>query len=104
VREQVLPDAEPGLTTTTGAYRSPIDPTTAAVPASEHSRIAREVGGTPTVGSEGHGEPEERWMKSEGGDTVIDRLNNLPTRDELAERDVDAPNGEREERSDRRIQ
>jgi hypothetical protein len=104
VREQVLPDADPGLTTTTGAYRSPIDPTTAAVPASEHSRIAREVGGTPTVGSEGHGEPEERWMKPEGGDTVIDRLNNLPTRDELAERDVDAPNGEREERSDRRIQ
>ena len=61
VREQVLPDAEPGMTTTTGAYRSPIDPTTAAVPASEHSQIAREVGGTPTVGSDGHGEPEERY-------------------------------------------
>lgn len=78
VAEQQLPDVDPGLTTTTGAYRSPIDPTTAAVPASIHSDIARNVGGTPTVGSREHGVPEERWMKPEGGDTVIDRLNNLP--------------------------
>ena len=53
VREQVLPDADPGLTTTTGAYRSPLDPTTAAVPAAEDSDVARNVGGTPTVGSDG---------------------------------------------------
>jgi hypothetical protein len=89
VREQVLPDAEPGLTTTTGAYRSPIDPTTAAVPASEHSQLAREVGGYPTVGSSEHGEPEERWMKPEGGDSVIDRLNNLPTQEDYREKEAE---------------
>jgi hypothetical protein len=102
VREQVLPDAEPGMTTTTGAYRSPIDPTTAAVPASEHSRIAREVGGTPTVGSDGHGEPEERYWPGEEGNDRIERLKNLPSKDELAEQDVDAPNDEPAERSERR--
>ena len=87
VREQVLPAAEPGLTTTTGAYRSPIDPTTAAVPASEHSRIAREVGGTPTVGSDGHGQPEERWA---GVDTpAVNRVRNLPTQEERTKREAE---------------
>ena len=79
VREQVLPDAEPGLTTTTGAYRVPIDPTTAAVPASEHSDIALAIRGTPTVGSSGHGEPEERWKGGRDIGDRIERLNNLPT-------------------------
>jgi hypothetical protein len=87
VREQVLPDADPGLTTTTGAYRSPIDPTTAAVPASEHSQIAREVGGTPTVGSSAHGEPEDRWADVEGG-SRIDRLKNLPTQEDYREKEA----------------
>ena len=88
VREQVLPDAEPGLTTTTGAYRSPIDPTTAAVPASEHSTIAREVGGTPTVGSSEHGEPEDRWAEPEGG-SRIERLKNLPTQEEYRAKEAE---------------
>jgi hypothetical protein len=87
VREQVLPDADPGITTTTGAYRSPIDPTTAAVPASEHSEIARTVGGTPTVGSREHGTPEERWREPEGG-TMTERLNALPSKDEVAEKEA----------------
>jgi hypothetical protein len=82
VREQVLPDADPGLTTTTGAYRSPIDPTTAAVPASEHSKIARDVGGTPTVGSREHGTPEERWQEAGGGKDRIEILNSLPSRED----------------------
>jgi hypothetical protein len=65
-REQPLPDAVPGLTTTTGAYRTPIDPTTAAVPAPEDSEIAIRMRGFPTVGSgrEGGG-PEKRFMKRE---------------------------------------
>jgi hypothetical protein len=82
VREQVLPDADPGLTTTTGAYMSPIDPTTAAVPASEHSDIAKQVGGTPTVGSREHGTPEERWQKPGEGKDRIDILNSLPSRED----------------------
>jgi hypothetical protein len=82
VREQILPDAEPGLTTTTGAYRSPLDPTTAAVPAAEESDIARNVGGTPTVGSREHGVPEERWKKPGDGQDIIDRLNSLPSRED----------------------
>lgn len=88
VKEQVLPDADPGLTTTTGAYRSPIDPTTAAVPASEHSTIAREVGGTPTVGSSAHGEPEERWAEPEGG-SRIERLKGLPTQEEYRAKEAE---------------
>jgi hypothetical protein len=65
-REQPLPDAVPGLTTTTGAYRCPIDPTTAAVPAPEDSEIAIRMRGFPTVGSgrEGGG-PEKLFMKRE---------------------------------------
>jgi hypothetical protein len=83
VREQVLPDADPGLTTTTGAYMSPIDPTTAAVPASEHSDIARRLRGTPTVGSRQNGQPESRWAKPDRPE-----LDDLPERDELdAEQD-----------------
>jgi hypothetical protein len=89
VREQVLPDAEPGLTTTTGAYRSPLDPTTAAVPAAEDSDIARNVGGTPTVGSREHGVPEERWQKPGGGQDIIDRLNSLPSREDYQKEEAD---------------
>ena len=63
-------------------YRSPLDPTTAAVPASEHSQIAREVGGTPTVGSDGRGEPEERWWPGDVEGGPIERLRNLPTQEE----------------------
>lgn len=65
-REQPLPDAVPGLTTTTGAYRTPIDPTTAAVPAPDDSEMVVRMRGFPTVGSgrEGGG-PEKRWMKNE---------------------------------------
>jgi hypothetical protein len=88
VREQILPDADPGLTTTTGAYRSPIDPTTAAVPASEDSDIARQVGGTPTVGSREHGTPEERWQKPGEGKERIDILNSLPSREEYQEKEA----------------
>src|SRR4029077_1839850 len=100
VREQVLPDADPGLTTTTGAYRSPLDPTTAAVPASEFSDIAREVSGTPTVGSREHGVPEERWL---GGDIKekMERLANLPTKEEVQEKEADwAANNEKNGRSE----
>jgi hypothetical protein len=89
VREQVLPDADPGLTTTSGAYRTPIDPTTAAVPASEHSKIARDIGGTPTVGSREHGVPEERWMKSVDGKDRIDILNSLPSREDYQKEEAD---------------
>ena len=109
VREQVLPDAEPGMTTTTGAYRSPIDPTTAAVPASEHSQIAREVGGTPTVGSDGHGEPEERYWAGDVEGGAIERLKKLPTQEErnqkeaeAAEKDPRKGDGERDLEADRR--
>jgi hypothetical protein len=89
VREQVLPDAEPGLTTTTGAYRSPIDPTTAAVPASEHSKIARDVGGTPTVGSREHGTPEERWQEPGDGKDRIEILNSLPSREDYQKEEAE---------------
>jgi len=88
VREQVLPDADPGLTTTTGAYRSPLDPTTAAVPAAEDSDVARNVGGTPTVGSDGHGEPEERWWPGDVEGGPIERLRNLPTQDERNDKEA----------------
>jgi hypothetical protein len=86
VREQILPDADPGLTTTTGAYRSPIDPTTAAVPASEDSDLARNLRGTPTVGSREHGTPEQRWAELEGGG-IYARLDSLPTQDEYKEKE-----------------
>jgi hypothetical protein len=112
VREQVLPDADPGLTTTTGAYKSPLDPTTAAVPASEDSDIAREVGGTPTVGSDGHGEPEERWWTPGEGKGRIEMLQNLPTAEERKQKEADriaeltpqaeARRGERDERASQR--
>ena len=65
--EQPLPDAVPGLTTTTGAYRTPIDPTTAAVPAPDDSEIAMKMRGFPTVGSgRKSGTPEKLWAKPEG--------------------------------------
>lgn len=110
VREQVLPEVEPGLTTTTGAYRSPLDPTTAAVPAAENSDIARNVGGTPTVGSDGHGEPEERWWQGDVEGGPIERLKNLPTQEERNEKEAAraqelAPKEtEREKRDRERIQ
>jgi hypothetical protein len=62
VWSQALDDAEPGLTTTTGAYRTPIDPTTAAVPAPENSPLAIRLRGTPTVGSGEPGKAEELFM------------------------------------------
>ena len=62
---QVLPDAEPGLTTTTGAYRTPIDPTTAAVPAPENSELVQRMQGAPTMGSGGHGQREELFKGPE---------------------------------------
>jgi hypothetical protein len=65
-REQPLDGAVPGITTTTGAYRTPIDPTTAAVPAPDDSEMIGRMRGFPTVGSgrEGGG-PEKRWMRRE---------------------------------------
>lgn len=65
--EQVLPiDIQPGLTTTTGAYRSPIDPTTAAVPAPPDSNIVLRTKGYPTVGSgRKGGAAEKRWQEPE---------------------------------------
>ena len=110
VREQVLPDAEPGLTTTTGAYRCPIDPTTAAVPAAEDSDIARNVGGTPTVGSDGHGEPEERWWPGDVEGGPIERLANLPTqedrnrKEEARMRELAPKETEREKRDRERVE
>ena len=62
VWSQALDDAEPGLTTTTGAYRTPIDPTTAAVPAPPNSPLAIRLRGTPTVGSGEPGKAEELFM------------------------------------------
>jgi hypothetical protein len=109
VREQVLPDAEPGMTTTTGAYRSPIDPTTAAVPAAEHSQIAREVGGTPTVGSDRHGEPEDRYWPGDVEGGAIERLKKLPTQEEYRQKEAEAAekdprkgDGERDIEADRK--
>jgi hypothetical protein len=88
VREQVLPDADPGLTTTTGAYRVPIDPTTAAVPAPRSDPDL--ASGTPTIGSGEHGKPEERWKKPEGGDTPEQHLMSLPTKEEYDAKDAEA--------------
>lgn len=70
VVEQNLPDPTPGLTTTTGAHRTPIDPTTAAVPASPDSEIVMRMRGTPTIGSgrEG-GKPEVLFKSREGSPT-----------------------------------
>jgi hypothetical protein len=62
---QALPDPEPGLTTTTGAYRVPIDPTTAAVAAGESDPITTRMRGTPTVGSGKSGAKEELWKEPE---------------------------------------
>jgi hypothetical protein len=88
VREQVLPDADPGLTTTTGAYRVPIDPTTAAVPTLKSDPDV--ASGTPTIGSGGHGMPEERWKGPEGGDTPAKRFASLPTKEEYDAKDAAA--------------
>jgi hypothetical protein len=78
VNEQQLPDADPGLTTTTGSHRTPIDPTTAAVPASADSDLARSIRGTPTIGSREPGVPEDRWA-GHPDQAVVDRLTSLPT-------------------------
>ena len=48
---QPLDDAVPGFTTTTGVHKTPMDPTTAAVPASPDSVLVQQMRGTPTVGS-----------------------------------------------------
>lgn len=92
VREQVLPEADAGYTTTTGAYRTPIDPMTAAVPALEDSEIVRDMGRrtSPTVGSSGLGEPEERWKGPETGDTAAERMSKLPTKEEYDKKDAEA--------------
>ncbi len=56
--------ARPGLTTTTGAHRTPIDPTTAAVPAAPDDEITERMRGAATVGSgRQHDTPEQRWKK-----------------------------------------
>ena len=60
VSEQSLPEPEPGLTTTTGAPTTPIDPTTAAVPAGENDPIVRRMRGVSTVGGR-RGKGEELW-------------------------------------------
>jgi hypothetical protein len=62
VSEQSLPEPEPGLTTTTGAPSTPIDPTTAAVPAGEYDPIVRRMRGVPTVGGR-KGQGEELFKK-----------------------------------------
>ena len=63
---QPLDDATPGLTTTTGAHRTPIDPTTAAVPAAPGSELVEKMRGAPTVGSgRQHDQPEELWAEGE---------------------------------------
>ena len=90
---QSLADAEPGFTTTTGAYRTPIDPTTAAVPAPANSPIAMKLRGTPTVGSEGPDQPEELWKER---DITLDR-------DEL-DRRADEREKEVEQRAEERKQ
>ena len=60
---QYLPDADPGLTTTTGSHRTPIDPTTAAVPAPQNSKLVERTRGVATAGSSGPGEAEELFKK-----------------------------------------
>jgi hypothetical protein len=65
---QALEDAEPGLTTTTGVARTPMDPTTAAVPAPERSPLVRDMRGTPTLGSgRKSGQAEELWLEPQRG-------------------------------------
>ena len=54
----------PGLTTTTGVARTPMDPTTAAVPAPENSPLVRNMRGTPTIGSgRKSGQAEELYQE-----------------------------------------
>jgi hypothetical protein len=65
VLEQALPDPEPGLTTTTGAHRTPIDPTTAAVPAGEYDPRTLRMRGAPTIGSGKSGRPEKLFKEPE---------------------------------------
>lgn len=61
---QALEDAVPGLTTTTGVARTPMDPTTAAVPAPENSPLVRNMRGTPTIGSgRKSGQAEELYQE-----------------------------------------
>ena len=60
VSEQSLPEPDPGLTTTTGSPSTPIDPTTAAVPAGENDPIVRRMRGVATVGGR-RGKGEELW-------------------------------------------
>jgi hypothetical protein len=67
VLAQNLGDPPLGLTTTTGAYRSPIDPTTAAVPADpEDPEVMRRPRGFPTIGSGRKGGAREKlWQRPE---------------------------------------
>jgi hypothetical protein len=60
------------------------------VPASEHSDFARQIGGTPTVGSREHGTPEERWQPPGDGkyDDRIGLLDALPSQDEYREQEA----------------
>ena len=81
---QVLPDAEAGLTTTTGAFRVPIDPTTAAVPGPVPDHTS-EIVGTPVVGSTGHGDPEELYQPPQGGADRTAYIRDIPPASELAE-------------------
>ena len=74
---QVLPDAEAGLTTTTGAFRVPIDPTTAAVPGPVPDHTS-EIVGTPVVGSTGHGDPEELYQPPQGGADRTAYIRDIP--------------------------
>jgi hypothetical protein len=63
VMSQILGDPTPGLTTTTGAHRTPIDPTTAAVPAEPESNQVMRMKGYPTVGSGRQGGGREQLFK-----------------------------------------
>ena len=65
---QPLDDIMPGITTTTGAHRTPIDPTTAAVPAPANSEQTMRMRGFPTVGSGETGTAEELWRRPERRD------------------------------------
>jgi hypothetical protein len=63
--EQPLADAEPGLTTTSGVHRTPLDPTTAAVPMDPTDpKLNTMAKGFPSVGSDRKsGTPEKRYHK-----------------------------------------
>jgi hypothetical protein len=70
VSEQTLPEPDPGLTTTTGSPSTPIDPTTAAVPAGENDPIVRRMRGVATVGGR-RGKGEDLWKEPKYAPTEI---------------------------------